>query len=82
MCPSRIRLSPSTIRIDRTDKLTVYAAFGVGHCWYLDPDAETLEVFALDGETYRIAATFKDSDPVTAAPFEAHTFALNVLWEL
>ena len=73
-------LSPSTQRIDRTDKLAVYAEFAVGHAWYVDPDAHTLEVFALSGEKWLIAAAFKDADPVTAPPFEAHTFALDLLW--
>ena len=73
-------LSPSTARIDRTDKLAIYAEFGVGHAWYVDPDAKTLEVFALDGDTYRIAATFKDNDRIAAVPFEVHEFALGVLW--
>ena len=36
-------LSPSTARIDRTDKLAIYAEFGVGHAWYVDPIAKTLE---------------------------------------
>jgi len=73
-------LSPSTQALDRTDKLTVYAEFGVKHCWYVDPIARTLEVFALTGGKWLIAATFKDADPVTAPPFEVHTFALDVLW--
>ena len=75
-------LSPSTMKIDRTDKLSIYAEFGVGHCWYVDPDAQTLEVLALDTGTWRITATFKDKDPVCAPPFEAHTFALDALWTL
>ena len=33
-------LSPSTQKLDRTDKLAVYAEFGVGHCWYVDPLAQ------------------------------------------
>lgn len=73
-------LSPSTVRLDRTDKLTVYAAHGVAHAWYVDPAARTLEVLALTGGKWLIAATFKDADQVTAPPFEAHTFALDVLW--
>ncbi len=86
-------LSPSTQAIDRTDKLTVYAEFGVKHCWYVDPIARTLEVLALTGgslESVRsgprpdakwlLAATFKNDDAVTAPPFEVHTFALDVLW--
>ena len=73
-------LSPSTQQIDRTDKLAVYAASGVNYCWYVDPIAKTLEVLALTGGKWLLAATFKDADPVTAPPFEAHTFALDVLW--
>jgi Uma2 family endonuclease len=74
-------LSPSTQQIDRTDKLTVYAAFGVGHAWYVDPIARTLEVFVLERGKWVIAATFKDDGAVTAPPFEAHTFSLGALWE-
>jgi Uma2 family endonuclease len=73
-------LSPSTQKIDRTDKLAVYAEFGVPHCWYADPIAKTLEVLALAGDKWLLAATFKDADPVSAPPFEVHTFALDVLW--
>jgi len=73
-------LSPSTVRIDRTDKLTIYAAFGVSHAWYVDPDARTLEVLELTGDRWTLAATFKDADAVAAPPFAVHTFALDVLW--
>lgn len=74
--------SPSTQRFDRTDKLAIYATFEVGHCWYVDPTARTLEVFARQRSKWLIAATSKDADPVSAPPFEAHTFALDVLWSL
>ena len=73
-------LSPSTARADRTDKLAIYATFGVGHAWYVDPIARTLEVFALTSGKWLLAATFKDDDSVTAPPFEAHTFGLDALW--
>jgi Uma2 family endonuclease len=73
-------LSPSTIRADRTDKLRIYAAYGVGHCWLIDPDVMTLEVMALMGSNWLLAATFKDADLVAAPPFEAHAFALDALW--
>ena len=76
-------LSPSTQSVDRTDKLAVYASFGVGHAWYVDPIARTLEVLVRqkDGK-WLIAATFKDADPVSAPPFEVHTFPLDVLWSI
>jgi Uma2 family endonuclease len=73
-------LSPSTEATDRTEKLAIYATFGVGHCWYVDPIARTLEVLALTGDKWLIAGKFRDSDPVCAPPFEAHTFPLDVLW--
>ena len=76
-------LSPSTQRFDRTDKLSVYASFGVGHAWYVNPIVQTLEELARqpDGK-WLIAATFKDADSVCAPPFEAHTFGLDVLWSI
>lgn len=75
-------LSPSTQRLDRTDKLAIYATAGVGHAWYVDPLAQTLEVLVRQDTKWLIAATFKDADPVCAPPFEAHTFTLDVLWSI
>ena len=73
-------LSPSTQRLDRTDKLAIYGASGVSHCWYVDPIAQTLEVLARQGEEWLITAACKDADQVCAPQFEAHIFALDVLW--
>lgn len=73
-------LSPSTQAIDRTDKLSIYAETGVSHCWYIDPIAKTLEVMALTGGRWLLVSALKDDAPVTAPPFEAHTFPLSVLW--
>ena len=41
-------LSPSTETIDRTLKLAIYAAQGVGHVWLVNPLLETLEVLRLE----------------------------------
>ena len=73
-------LSPSTSRYDRTDKLAIYAEFGVGHAWYIDPLVNTLEVMSLVDGKWQITSTFKDDDLVSAPPFEAHSFSLDVLW--
>jgi Uma2 family endonuclease len=73
-------LSPSTQRFDRTDKLAIYAAFGVGHCWYVDPIARTLEVFARQGDKWLIVAVLKEADSVAAPPFESLSFPLDLLW--
>lgn len=74
-------LSPSTQALDRTDKLSVYAEYGVKHCWYVDPLAQTLEVLELTvSGKWLLFATFKDADTIAAPPFEVHSFALDVLW--
>lgn len=73
-------LSPSTARLDRTDKLTVYAEYEVGHCWLVDPDALTLEDFELSAGRWMLHSTFKEADTVAAPPFAVHSFPLDVLW--
>jgi Uma2 family endonuclease len=73
-------LSPSTAQIDRVDKLPIYAEFGVGHVWLVDPDTQTLEVFALREGRWRLECAFKAADEVCAPPFEAVRFGLGGLW--
>jgi Uma2 family endonuclease len=73
-------LSPSTRRHDRIRKLPVYARVRVAHVWILDPEDQTLEVFRLDGETYRLVATFANDEKVRAEPFDAMELELGVLW--
>jgi Uma2 family endonuclease len=45
-------LSPSNRGNDLVLKRHYYAAGGIPHYWIVDPNARTLTVFALDGETY------------------------------
>ncbi len=73
-------LSPASTRIDRVDKLGIYAAEGVKHAWLVDPDARTLEVFALAEGRWRLDAALKESDEVCAPPFDAIRFSLATLW--
>jgi Uma2 family endonuclease len=73
-------LSPSTARFDRTKKRAIYARDGVGHVWLVDAVAQTLEVFRLDGETYRLVLTGGGDDKVRAEPFDAIELDLAVFW--
>jgi Uma2 family endonuclease len=75
-------LSPSTEAVDRADKLPIYARERVPHAWLVDPIARTLEVFRLDGETYRVIATWRDAARVRAEPFDAIELDLALLWQL
>ncbi|WP_440995859.1 Uma2 family endonuclease [Arhodomonas sp. SL1] len=74
-------LSPATARTDRAVKMPGYAREGVPHLWLVDPDARTLEVYALqEGAYWLLLATLQEDDAVSQPPFEAITFALDTLW--
>lgn len=73
-------LSPSTLRYDRVKKLGIYARERVGHYWLIEPEARTLEVLRLDGDGYRIAATFEGDAKMRAEPFDAVELELGLLW--
>lgn len=73
-------LSPSTMKIDRSDKLTIYARERVGHVWFVDPLARLLEILRLHGARYEILATHKDDESVRAEPFDAVPLDLGALW--
>jgi Uma2 family endonuclease len=72
--------SPSTVRLDRTRKLTVYAREGVGHVWLVDAIARTLEVFRLEEGRWILAAAHGGDDVVTVEPFETLQLALARWW--
>jgi Uma2 family endonuclease len=73
-------LSPSTRRFDLTEKRELYRVNGVAHLWLADPEARTLETFALADAVWTLAAAFQDGDEVRAAPFESLAFPLDTLW--
>ncbi len=68
-------LSPSTEATDRGVKLEDYAAHGVAEYWLLDPEAETVEVYVLEGEGYRLRLK---SDHGTLASAAIAGFAVPV----
>jgi hypothetical protein len=74
-------LSPSTERMDRSEKAEIYAEHGVQHLWFLDPEIQTLEVMRLDGDTYRVLKTFGGDVRARAEPFDAIELPLAALWE-
>src|SRR5262245_41733818 len=74
-------LSKSTEKIDRNEKLAIYAAQGVRHVWLVDPTARSLEVHVL-GEPghWREVRIHQGDVRVRAAPFEAIELELAALW--
>jgi Uma2 family endonuclease len=73
-------LSPSTAARDRTRKMHHYARARVAHLWFLDPVLQTLEVFRLDGDGWRLAMSAAGDAPVRAEPFDAIDLDMAGLW--
>lgn len=73
-------LSPSTAKVDRAQKLPIYARERVSHVWLVDPNLRTLEVLDLDGSSWRLLAVHRDDDRVRAKPFDAIELDLGLLW--
>lgn len=73
-------LSPSTLRVDRVLKLPIYARAGVPFVWFVDPVAQTLEVYRSAGAHYLLLATFGGASRVRAEPFEAIELELAAVW--
>lgn len=73
-------LSPSTARVDRVQKLPVYAAAGVAHVWLVDPVLRTLEAFENQQGRWLLLGAFKNDAAVAVAPFDAVPLDLGALW--
>jgi Uma2 family endonuclease len=73
-------ISPSTAALDRGEKRRVYLEQRVTHLWFVDPDPQVLEVFILDGASYRLVDVYSGDQRVRAVPFDAIEMDLGALW--
>jgi Uma2 family endonuclease len=74
-------LSKSTEKVDREEKMPIFAAHGVRHVWLVDPVAKTLEVFTLGARRRWGAPQIHQGDArVRVPPFEAIELDLSALW--
>jgi Uma2 family endonuclease len=73
-------LSPSTARIDRVEKLPIYAANGVKHAWLVAPDLRILEVFENQNGKWLLLTVLENNAAVAHPPFDAVSFDLGALW--
>ena len=74
-------LSPSTMAVDRKEKLPIYAREGVRNVWLVEPRTRTVEVFRLEAAGYRLLAMHEGSAPIRAEPFEAIELRVAFLWD-
>lgn len=73
-------LSPSTARIDRVEKLPIYAVMKVKHVWLVDPDIRTLEAYENCDGKWVLLNAFENDASVGVAPFDAVEIELATLW--
>lgn len=73
-------LSPSTAKIDRVNKLAIYARESVPHAWLADPLQQTLEVLRLEAARWTLLTTHEADARIRAEPFAAVELELGALW--
>ncbi len=73
-------LSPSTKRTDREEKMPVYASFGVGYAWLVDPKTHTLEAYVSAHGSWLPLGIFRDDELIRVAPFDTIVIHLADLW--
>jgi Uma2 family endonuclease len=74
-------LSPSTEKLDRIDKMLVYAREGVKHVWLVHPIRQTIEAFALTPEKLWLSIGLHAGNvQVRIPPFDAIELDLGSLW--
>lgn len=72
--------SPSTVRLDRVRKMSLYAREGVGHLWLVDALARTLEAYRLENGRWIVTGTYGGDAKVRVEPFEVLEVDLARWW--
>ncbi len=67
-------LSPSTAATDRGKQMHVFARYGVGEYWIVDPRSERIEVYELTNGAYALRTSATGDDKVRSATLPGHTF--------
>ena len=62
-------LSPHSLAHDRVRKTAVYARFGVKEYWIVTPHPAVVEVFLLDGQSYRLHGAYEQHQELISPSF-------------
>jgi Uma2 family endonuclease len=74
-------ISPSSLDIDTTEKKELYARFGVPEYWIVAPELKLIEVFSLEGGTYKLNNFALESGTVTSRLLPGFSVALETIFE-
>lgn len=75
-----IEVVSSRPQLDRYVKFRKYASAGVPHYWIADPSTRTLEIYRLDGATYRLAHELEGKGGLETELFPGLTIEIAELW--
>lgn len=75
-------LSTTTAKIDRVEKMPLYAQYGVEQLCIVDPMMETLEVYRREGAVWIVRSTHGADDRAHPEPFDAVPFDMGSLWRI
>jgi len=75
-------LSPSTKEIDRTVKFKLYEKYGVREYWIIDPDAETIEIYAWSAAGYALLQKFSRGDIVRSQVLPGFACAVDEIFKV
>jgi Uma2 family endonuclease len=73
-------VSPATARLDRVGKANIYAREKVAYLWLIDPRAQTLEAFRLEGGQLLRVAAHGGAGRVRVPPFDAVELDMQPWW--
>lgn len=74
-------LSRSTEVYDRKRKLPLYASHGVKEVWLVTPYPWLIEVYVLDGQTYRLHGTYSKDDTLESPSFPELPMDLQAVFD-
>ena len=72
-------ISEGSWRRDRVDKKDLYEQFAVREYWIVDPEAQTIEVFALEKGAFKLASRAEQSDTASSELLSGFTVAWSQL---
>lgn len=73
-------LSPSSRITDRVDKAALYASSGIEEYWIVDPGAETVTVYGLDGDHFSPSAELKRSEDLYSVVLSGLVLDLDLIF--
>ncbi len=74
-------ISPSSDRLDRIRKSSLYARFGIAHYWIVDPILELVEEYALSGNEYRLLREWARAETMTPRALHGLEISLDEIFQ-